>query len=254
MSEDKVTIVPNDLGAKIRVSSNNPEYAHVLLRQHKTIISTNGWVKSSTVHALLHGKVEDIQDIGIANIDTLPGQIVVKESLTPFNTENPDTDYKIAGNSGVVCCKHGEAIYRKCFYDPTMLEIDELISHTNGEDIRIAIAGDGKAEESFINKYIPSNQIDLEDSIAEVEAEEKETPHEYEKENTIGVSVEEKEITETVESDPLEAMAEGILSEKNVFDDTDEVTVDDLDTEDEDFDVEDEVEVEVEQDESKFEL
>ena len=240
----KVTIVPNKMGAKIRVSANNAEYAHVLLKQEKTIISTTGWVKPSRVHALLHGKLEDIQNIGIADTDTLPGQIVVKESLTPFNTNNPERDYKYAGTTGIVCCKHGEPIYRQCFYDPTMLETDELISHTNGDDIRIANTSDEdtkmalKAEQSFLKEYFPGDQVDLEDSIAEVEAEaeaeedtvednidalqdaqdkqledldnteeeEDETPREYEEENTIGAGnpfdeVEEEESVEVEDED-----------------------------------------------------
>ena len=173
----EVTIVPNKMGAKIRVSANNAEYAHVLLRQSKTIISTTGWVKQSTVHALLHGKLEDIQNVGIADTDTLPGQIVVKESTSAFNAKNPEQDYKYAGDTGIVCCKHGEPIYRKCFYDPTMVETDELVSHTNGDDIRIANTSDEdtkmalKAEQSFLKEYFPGDQVDLEDSIAEVEAE-----------------------------------------------------------------------------------
>ena len=178
--ENLVEIVPNDLGAKIRVSTNNPEFAHVLLKQQKTVISPKGWVNSKTVHALLHGKVESIQDIGIAALETLPGQIVVKESTTPFNMENPDMDLKRAGSGedAIICCRHGEPIYRKGFYDATMLDVDEFIAHTNGEDIRnTMVEGTKEAEADFIGNMLgetpkqPDNQIDLEDSIAEVEAE-----------------------------------------------------------------------------------
>tara|TARA_R110001592_G_scaffold126655_1_gene338043 strand:- start:245 stop:1024 length:780 start_codon:yes stop_codon:yes gene_type:complete len=180
--ENLVEIVPNELGAKIRVSTNNPEFAHVLLKQQKTVISPKGWVNSKTVHALLHGKVESIQDIGIAALDTLPGQIVVKESTTPFNMENPNMDLKKAGSGedAIICCRHGEPIYRKGFYDATMLDVDEFIAHTNGEDIRnTMVEGSKEAEADFIGNMLgetpkqPDNQIDLEDSIAEVEAETK---------------------------------------------------------------------------------
>ena len=178
--ENLVEIVPNELGAKIRVSTNNPEFAHVLLKQQKTVISPKGWVNSKTVHALLHGKVDSIQDIGIAALETLPGQIVVKESTTPFNMENPDMDLKRAGSGedAIICCRHGEPIYRKGFYDATMLDVDEFIAHTNGEDIRnTMVEGTKEAEADFIGSMLgekpkqPDNQIDLEDSIAEVEAE-----------------------------------------------------------------------------------
>ena len=203
--ENLVEIVPNDLGAKIRVSTNNPEFAHVLLRQQKTVISPKGWVNSKTVHALLHGKVESIQDIGIANRDYLPGQIVVKESTTPFNLENPDMDLKRAGSGddALICARHGEPIYRKGFYDATMLEVDEFVSHTNSEEIRNAmVEGSKEAEADFINSMIsdedsvngqPANQRNLEEMIAEVESEdsepeEVETPLEFEQNNTIGAN------------------------------------------------------------------
>ena len=279
-----VEIVPNDLGAKIRVSANNPEYAHVLLRQQKTVISPKGWVNSKTVHALLHGKLESIQDIGIASKDTMAGQIVVKESLTPFNHDNPDMDLKRAGSGkdAVICCSHGEPIFRKGFYDPTMLDVDEFIPHTNGDYIRKSIAVDGsvEAEASFIKALTsdstpkqPDNQVDLEDSIAEVEAEDKMTPLEQEldelldksEDNTRGGSL--KKQLRDVETE--------IEDLQNEFDDVDDeseysgnnipknVKVEDEDidaaTSDpvvyaDDVEVEDEVEVEVDNKDFEFNL
>ncbi len=251
----EVTIVPNKMGAKIRVSANNAEYAHVLLRQSKTIISTTGWVKQSTVHALLHGKLEDIQNVGIADTDTLPGQIVVKESTSAFNAKNPEQDYKYAGDTGIVCCKHGEPIYRKCFYDPTMIETDELVSHTNGDDIRIANTSDEdtkmalKAEQSFLKEYFPGDQVDLEDSIAEVEAEAKEdVAEEPVAEDTIDSlqdaqdkQLEDLDSTEEEEDEtPKEYEEENTIGASNPFDDAEE---------DED-EVEEEELVEVEDDDS----
>lgn len=248
MSEKKenlVEIVPNDLGAKIRVSTNNPEYAHVLLRQQKTVISPKGWVNSKTVHALLHGKVESIQDIGIANKDYLPGQIVVKESTTPFNMENPDMDLKRAGDGpdALICARYGEPIYRKGFYDPTMLEVDEFVAHTNSEDIRNAmIDGSKEAEADFINAMMdddnsvdeqPANQRNLEEMIAEVEAEDSE----------------EKDETPTVG-------ANNPFDEDEDEDEIDEVDNTDTDTiEDEvELPTEELVEVDVDEDDIKFDL
>ena len=69
--KNQVTIVPNETGAKIRVSKNNSDYGHVLLKQEKTIIGTNGWVKTTRLHALLHGEVDDLKSIGIKKMKTL---------------------------------------------------------------------------------------------------------------------------------------------------------------------------------------
>ena len=232
--EDKnnvVEIVPNDLGAKIRVSANNPEYAHVLLKQQKTVISPNGWVNSKTLHALLHGKVESIRDIGIATLDTLPGQIVVKEQLTPFNVDNPEADYKYAGDSGIVCCQHGEPIYRKCFYDPTMLDTDILVAHTNTEDIRNAMLPEGTSDEDIIASMVSNvtedteekeevdpNQTNLVDAIAEIEADnsfEEETPG-----NVFDEDDDEEDVV--IAGSPVEE------SEEEEEEDEDEVEVEDL--------------------------
>ena len=170
--ENQVTIVADELNNKIRISKNNAEYAHVLLRQDKTIINSNGWINTRTLHTLLHGKVEALKDYGISKMKYLPGQIVVTEQLTPFNEENAEQDYKYAGKTGVVCCVDGQPIYRKCFYDATNLKEDELIAHTNGDAIREA---NNKSADDILAKYptVDPKQIDLEDSIAEVEEEEK---------------------------------------------------------------------------------
>ena len=37
--ENQVTIVPNETGAKIRVSKNNSDYGHVLLKQLACMLS-----------------------------------------------------------------------------------------------------------------------------------------------------------------------------------------------------------------------
>ena len=171
--KNQVTIVPNETGAKIRISKNNSDYGHVLLKQEKTIIGTNGWVKTTRLHALLHGEVDDLKSIGIKKMKTLPGQIIVKESTTPFNEKNPDMDLKYAGKTGIVCCKDGEPIYRRALYDASMTEIDEFIAHTNGEDIRTANQENTEKAFEANTEFLPSdNQVELTDMITECEDEE----------------------------------------------------------------------------------
>ena len=208
--ENQVTIVSDELNNKIRISKNNAEYAHVLLRQDKTIIGSNGWINTRILHTLLHGKVEAIKDLGISKMKYLPGQIIVTEQLTPFNEEDSDQDYKYAGKTGVVCCVDGQPIYRKCFYDATGLKEDELIAHTNGDDIRIA---NNSTADDILAKYptVDPKQVDLEDAISEVEEEKSMISHEelketIEEEDEIvledqGVEVEDNVIEEEVEEE-----------------------------------------------------
>ena len=184
----KVTIVADDNGSVIRVSKNNPEFGHVRLTQEKIGFGSGGWVKKSTRSTLIHGTVEDLQAIGIADKKELPGQIVVKEQLEAFSSNDPDRDLKIAGDTGVICCKHGEPIYRKSFYSMDLDEIDILIAHTNGEAIKEANGVETNAvrintdqldamvnstdvEKPKSKRKNKSEQVDIEDSIEEVETD-----------------------------------------------------------------------------------
>tara|TARA_R100000734_G_C3318100_1_gene111902 strand:- start:3550 stop:4140 length:591 start_codon:yes stop_codon:yes gene_type:complete len=176
--QGKVQIVADDSGAVIRQSKNNPDYGHVRLVQERVTFGNAGWVKRNVVSTLLHGTIEDLQETGIANQTTLPGKIVVKEQLTPFNEENPDRDLKYAGDTGIICCAHGEPIYRKTFFTTDANAEDIFVAHTNGDAIREANGTGNKLkdvvkatpEEAFEDNN--SKQVDLEDSISEIENEE----------------------------------------------------------------------------------
>ena len=89
-----VTVVPDANGMSVRQSQNNPEYGYIVLKQSRTLIQTNpnnqksvGWVKVTNNTALIKGKVEELQALNLAPEQTLPGKIVVKESLSPFSEE-----------------------------------------------------------------------------------------------------------------------------------------------------------------------
>lgn len=154
--QSKVKVIPDENGAVIRVSSNNPEFGHVRLQQKRSTIGFNGWVRMTNLSTLLHGKVEDLQEMGMADIKELPGKIIIKESTEPFSTTDPDRDLKIAGETGIVCCVDGEPIYRKTFYVPTEDAEDILIAHTNGEAIRQA---NGKVTASIEETIRPPKVI-----------------------------------------------------------------------------------------------
>jgi hypothetical protein len=173
--QNKVQIIPDDLGNVIRVSQNNDEFGHVRLEQERVTFGNTGWVNRKTVSTLLHGKVQDLRDMGIQNMTELSGKIVVRESLEPFNTNDPDRDLKIAGSTGIICCQDGQPIYRKTVFTADMNAEDVLVAHTNGDAIREANQTESStktpkasAKEAF---EVEDKQVDLEDSIAEVQAE-----------------------------------------------------------------------------------
>mgnify|MGYP001017564119 FL=1 len=136
MKHSKVRVAADINGNVIGVSQNNPEYGYVRVEQSVTQISEAGWLKPVKRSALIKGKVEDLAEAGFVEGHELSGKIIVKESLTPFNPENPDRDLKIAGSTGVVCRIDDQPIYRQTFYTSNQEAYDDLITHDNTVEIR----------------------------------------------------------------------------------------------------------------------
>lgn len=136
----KVKVTADDTGAVVIVSKNNPDWAHIRVEQSRIVIDDNGFARRKTISALVHGTVEDLKSFGWTKGAELPGKILFKESLEPFNASQPERDYKVAGKTGIVCCQDGQPIYRKTFYTLNSSAEDVSVAHTNIEDIRAAYA------------------------------------------------------------------------------------------------------------------
>jgi len=136
----KVVVAADKAGNVIVRSSNNPEYGHIRVEQTRMVIDDSGFARRKKLSALIPGLVEDLRGFGWTAGELVDGKIIVKESLTPFNTQEPERDYKIAGNSGIVCCQDGMPIYRKNFFTLSASAEDTSVEHTNGEEIKAAYA------------------------------------------------------------------------------------------------------------------
>lgn len=149
--DNKVVVTADQLGAVIGISSNNPEYGYIRLEHSTPIVDYNGWVRVQKRSALLKGKLADLQIIGYTAGQELDGKIVIRESLTPFNQNNPDRDLKVAGDSGVICRMDDQPIYRQSFYVTNPNATDELLQHTNTEEIRQVQAAQKTSVQSILN-------------------------------------------------------------------------------------------------------
>lgn len=132
----KVTVTADENGNVIGVFKNNPEYGYVRVEQASPIISDKGWLRVSKRSSFIKGKVDDLKKCNYFKGQELSGKIVVVESLIPFNMDNPDRDLKIAGDTGVICRIDDQPIYRQAFYTSNMNACDDLIYHTNVDEIR----------------------------------------------------------------------------------------------------------------------
>ena len=135
----KVTITADENGNVIKVSQN-PEIGYISLFQETDSITDKGWLKLSRRSALLLGKMEDLIKMNYKENQELEGKIIIKESLVPFNLENPDKNLKIAGLTGLPCTLDDQPIYRNSFYTLDMSSQDELIQHSNSEEIKEVFA------------------------------------------------------------------------------------------------------------------
>tara|TARA_R110001599_G_scaffold65178_7_gene183674 strand:- start:2623 stop:3216 length:594 start_codon:yes stop_codon:yes gene_type:complete len=171
--QNKVQIIADELGNVIRVSQNNQEYGYVRLSDNSFQIN-NGFMQKKEVTTLLHGKVEDLREMGIQNMKELQGKIVVKEQLEPFSSTNSDRDLKIAGKTGIICCVDGQPIYRKTMFTADITAEDIMLDHTNGSDIREAnaevIPTAKKTKITPDKSFEVDNQVDLEESINEIDS------------------------------------------------------------------------------------
>lgn len=131
-----VTVTADENGNVVGVSENNPDYGFIRVETIATQIDNEGWLKNVKRSALIKGRVNDLVEVNYKEFDEIPGKIVVRESLTPFNPENPDKNLKIAGSSGIICRLNDEPIYRQTFFTSNLNDLDELIMHTNKEEIK----------------------------------------------------------------------------------------------------------------------
>jgi hypothetical protein len=144
----KVIVTADAAGNVIVPSKNNTEWGHIRVTQERIVVDDNGFARPKPLSALIIGTIEDLKRFKYVKGQEIEGKIIFKESLEPFNTKDPEKDYKKAGKTGIICCQDGAPIYRKNFYRQDGDSMDVCVEHTNGEDIKVAYAALKEKEES----------------------------------------------------------------------------------------------------------
>ena len=142
----KVVVTADKNGNIVGISENNPEYGYVRVEQTGSFINDQGWLRISRRSALIKGLVKDLVETRFTEGQQLPGRIVVIEALEPFNTENPDRDLKIAGDTGIVCTLGGMPIYRRTKFSFNEATADTAVEHDNVDELRSAYSAQEKAK------------------------------------------------------------------------------------------------------------
>jgi hypothetical protein len=139
MKDSKVRVTALKDGSVVNANANG-NLGYVRVEQDRFFCNKKGFLKRGTVSALLLGEFETLKSMGFFDGQELQGKIVVKESLEAFNLQNPDKDYKYAGDTNVVCCQDGQPIYRRAFYNMDGSDTDEFVAHNNFDAIRNAVS------------------------------------------------------------------------------------------------------------------
>jgi hypothetical protein len=137
---NQVIVTAQEGGAIIVQSINNPDFGYIRVEQNRTSIGNDGWVKSKHLSALIRGTVKTLKTLNYKEGQLLSGKITIIEQTEPFNNANPEKDYKIAGETGIICTIEGHPIFRNCFYTEDNSTPDVFVAHDNAADIKTKLA------------------------------------------------------------------------------------------------------------------
>lgn len=138
MNSKVIIVADATTGSVIYTSANNPDFGYVRLQQVRSIINDNGFLSRNVMSALIKAPVDILKEMNYQAGQVLNGQIIIKESLTPFNKKDPERDLKVAGKTGVVCKVDDQPIYRKTVYSTSSNATDITIQHTNTDELKEA--------------------------------------------------------------------------------------------------------------------
>ena len=147
--DSKVKVLKNEDGSVLTVSEKNPEYAYVRVQQIRTVVDDSGFLRRKPVNAIIPGHIDDMKAMNFFADQELPGTVLIKEALVPFNAKDPERDLKVAGSTGIVCTLEGFPIYRKTYYSIKSNVEDIFVQHDNKEQIKAAFNNTSANSEVF---------------------------------------------------------------------------------------------------------
>lgn len=127
-------------GSIVGQSQNSPEWGYIRLTETRMSIANN-WMRTENLSTLIRGKYEELKVANLTHGTTFPGKLVIRESLDPFNPgPYQDLDLKRAFKDGPLLVVEDEPIYRATVHTYNMEEQDVLLTHTNVQEVKDAIA------------------------------------------------------------------------------------------------------------------
>lgn len=125
---NSVTVTANEQNQVVVPSSTNEEFGYIRVEQVANVFD-NGWMRKQVRSAIIRGKVEDLQSMGLKKGQQLPGKIQIIESTTPTNVNNLNQDVKKNPQTDQTLTHLGAPIYRTAVYTQNMDAQDILVEH-----------------------------------------------------------------------------------------------------------------------------
>jgi len=145
----KVIVTAKD-GQVVITSSNNPEFGYLRVASTQASFNDQGFVTMQKRSALIRGKVADLEALNLKEGQTLAGKIVIIESTTPTNENDPEQDLKVNPKTEEVLTHDGSPIYRVGRYSESATAMDTLLKHDT-QETSVAQAASG-VESAFAGK------------------------------------------------------------------------------------------------------
>ena len=137
--------------------SKNPLYGYIVVKQNR-IQFKNGFARHTEFTALITGEIRILEMLNFREGQELPGNIIVEESLTPFDGKHREGDLKRTRDGRYFTTTEGEPIYRRTVYDETGCREDDLINVKQTFELN----GESVSEPVMIEEPVESNnQLDL---------------------------------------------------------------------------------------------
>lgn len=144
MNSSKVRITKHAETGEVVNPTKNPEFSYIRVEQTVTSME-NGFFNERNRSAIITGPTEKLQAANFKAGQTLPGKIVVRETLQPqYDGQEP----KINPETGEALTQGGNEIYRQSVYTEDLSQHDQLLSHDTVEE-SAAVKAEQKAEMSI---------------------------------------------------------------------------------------------------------
>lgn len=150
--------------------SKNPMYGYIVVKQNR-IQFKSGFARHTEFTALITGEIRILEMLNFREGQELPGNIIVEESLTPFDGKHREGDLKRTRDGRYFTTFEGEPIYRRNVYDETGCREDDLI----GVKQTFELNSESVSEPVMIEEPEQSNQLDLFQESEDIEEKVKET-------------------------------------------------------------------------------